>query len=139
MLDEKKEEEFNTRLNLLYNSGQINERILNFTKKLIGWLQEQHILIDSEKGNMLVVHLALALQRLEKKEAFEEGDIKTLKKELASHPQELELAQRMAEMTKQELDISIPEIEIYFIAVHICNAKNLIELLLLVFWLIYLN
>ncbi len=68
----------------------------------------------------LVVHLALAIKRLQNGETIEMGEdnLQELKK-----TSEYKFAKKLAKYLQEELDISIPEDEIGYVTIHLIGAK----------------
>jgi mannitol operon transcriptional antiterminator len=107
----------------------VSERLIEFVKKEILMIAEKAV--EEIRGELpyalsdsayigLVVHLALALERLRKSEKIDmdSHSLETLKK-----TGEYQIASRIIDKLRKALDLEIPEAEIGYIAMHLKGAK----------------
>lgn len=109
--------ELNIRLlNIIdYKTISIIERALVKVKITMNYQIEDRLYIE------LIVHLALAIKRLEKNEKI---DIDKLTLEKLKNSKEYDLSQNIANCIEDEIGIKMPEEEIAYIAVHLQGLRS---------------
>lgn len=103
--------------------GQIlNDDIMRRVMDCLAGMDNARVLTLTENSYMgLVIHLAIAINRILKEEVIEEDD--TWKKNV-KEDEDYHLAQAIAEELEEEFEIQIPEMEISYICLHLKGAKH---------------
>ncbi|MBZ2175893.1 PRD domain-containing protein [Schnuerera sp. xch1] len=106
------------RLNLLTDSGEIDESIKDVVIDFIERIEKNYSLkVTEENGSMLVSHLAMALGRIKRGE-----EIDAIDEEIFKEVKETEIYNEMPKYYSEiegKLDIEIPQAEKDYIALHV--------------------
>lgn len=108
------------RLNLLVDSGEIDETIKDAVINFIKTIEKDYsIEIIEENGSMLVSHLAMALGRIKRGEEIQSID-EAIFKEVKETKTYREL-DKYYSILEKDLNIQIPQVEKDYIALHLCT------------------
>lgn len=111
------------RLQILKDSGQIDEEIYNNLLKVIESFNNNfQIKLLEENGGMFITHLAVALARIKNKELVE--PIEELIFEEIRNDSNFEKAKEILTKIEEDINISIPEVEKTFILMHIVTLLS---------------
>lgn len=104
------------RLNLLYDSGQIDPDVYEQIPVLVQRVEEHlQVKLDEEIGGPFISHLSIALQRVKKQEAIQEAP-EELKALSAKHPDLFGFA--------KEILNSEEEAEAHFVTLYFCTLTG---------------
>jgi len=102
------------RLKLLKDGAQIDEDTYNNLLKIIeSFKKDFQIELSEENGGMFITHLAVALERIKKKELVE--PIEELIFEEVRNDKNFKKANDILESLEKDINISVPEVERPFI------------------------
>ncbi len=108
------------RLNLLSDAGEIDEDIIKiiieFTKIIE---KELSIIITEENGQMFITHMAMTLSRMKKGEEISPMDDSLLDEVKTSAT--YNKVPLLINKIEEKFNIDIPESELGYIALHLCN------------------
>lgn len=114
------DEMLNLRLELIEKSGEIDFSIRKAVIDFIKNIEKKYsIEVKEENGSMLVTHLAMALSRIKKGE-----EIESIDEEIFQEVKTMRIYSELPEYYKlleEQLDISIPQSEKDYIALHVCT------------------
>lgn len=111
--------EIKQRLDILKMSGQLSEEMYYKVMEIIDMFNENHrITIQEENGAMLITHLCIALQRIEKEESVNiiESEIFAEVEENRFYKQSSSILEKMEEI----LGITMPAEEVGYMLMHLC-------------------
>lgn len=106
------------RLALLTSLGQVSPAVAAFVEKTL----ETHanrlgIRLEGEGPEMMVTHLALALERIRSGQGISEP-LEVAEEELRAYPSATQAAAEVAEEARRALGIQLPRAEEQFLALH---------------------
>ena len=112
--------EVKERLKIMEDAGMISCGVSEFCMMAAGLILAEHPGADSDKLNMLITHLALAGERMEKGDTGEmqisQEDLDTVKEERV-YPQACGISRKILECTT----LKFTQAETDFLTVHLCN------------------
>jgi transcriptional regulatory protein LevR len=111
--------EIKQRLDILKMSGQLSEEMYYKVMEIIDMFNENHrITIQEENGAMLITHLCIALQRIEKEESVNiiESEIFAEVEENRFYKQSSSILEKMEEI----LGFTMPAEEVGYMLMHLC-------------------
>jgi transcriptional antiterminator len=114
---------FEERFDLLVESGQANAQSIVATRSALEMVEQHYgIQLTEELGASLATHLAITMKRLLDGETLVPvPDV--VWQELNDYPEELRNATSIVARLEKELNLSISQDELGFIAVHLCKVK----------------
>jgi transcriptional antiterminator len=113
-------EEFNERLDLLEESGQVTSLARWLTENVLARLsQELDLQLTEDNAAQFATHLAMSLSRLHRGDPEVEMS-SALADELQAYQREREIVRRVLMECRQLLDREIPEVEVDYVTVHVC-------------------
>ena len=114
---------FEERFDLLVESGQANAQSIVATRSALEMVEQHYgIQLTEELGASLATHLAITMKRLLDGETLVPvPDV--VWQELNDYPEELKSATSTVARLEKELNLSISQDELGFIAVHLCKIK----------------
>lgn len=112
------------RLDLLETSGVITSEARRITDEAITRIEDLlKVTLDDKSGGPLVTHIAVALSRVERDEpAPDLPDV--VAAELASRPEEVRMAEGLAQDWQAALGAPIPPREVSYIAAHLAALRD---------------
>ncbi|MDQ6796238.1 MAG: PRD domain-containing protein [Chloroflexota bacterium] len=112
------------RLDLLEDSGVITPGARRVTSAAIGRIEDLLLVtLDDESGGPLVTHIAVALSRIERNEPPPElPEIVAL--EIADRPEELRMAEGLAQEWQATIGAPIPAQEVTYVAAHLAALRD---------------
>lgn len=111
------------RLKLLKDGAQIDEDTYNNLLKIIeSFKKDFQIELSEENGGMFITHLAVALERIKKKELVE--PIEDLIFEEVRNDKNFKKANDILGSLENDINISVPEVERPFILMHIVTLLS---------------
>ena len=111
--------EIKQRLDILKMSGQLSEEMYYKVMEIIDMFNENHrITIQEENGAMLITHLCIALQRIEKEVSVNiiESEIFAEVEENRFYKQSSSILEKMEEI----LGFTMPAEEVGYMLMHLC-------------------
>jgi len=113
---------FRERLDLLEASGQLTHSVREVTEALLGELNRRFGPLDDDNAGMLVSHLALSLERLQRGELLEPDPL--VQSEAIRYPRELAEAAELARLAERLGAGPLPAGEVSFLAIHLRALKE---------------
>lgn len=112
------------RLDLLETSGVITSEARRITDEAITRIEDLlKVTLDEESGGPLVTHIAVALSRVARDEpAPDLPDV--VAAELASRPEEVRMAEGLAQDWQAALGAPIPPQEVSYVAAHLAALRD---------------
>lgn len=110
------------RINVLHDGGVISDDVKETVLKVLDWLTERKINVDSDNGQMFITHLAMSLERNRKGEDVEALS-DTMMDEVRSS-RGYGLASEFVEYLEAILDKKLPENEKGYILLHLSILKE---------------
>lgn len=110
---------FAVRLQLLQESGQVSPAVAELTLEYVKKIEDRfEVQLTEENGAMLVTHLAMALERLQKGEPVGELPPEALA-ELKAQTEAWAFMSQLAQEVEARLGVTVPEAEIGFLTAHL--------------------
>lgn len=114
------------RLTILRDAGQISQETHRRITDAIQWLNDKRKLtLTEDNGAMLVTHLAVALERIQKNELVE--PLAPMLLEEVTKSQHFADAQAITAELETVWNVSLPESERGFVLLHLCTLLDLVE------------
>jgi len=111
------------RVNVLKDSGQINERTYNIINNFINLLKADYAIeLNEENGAMLITHLCIALTRIDKNETVK--PVSELIFEELKNDSQFNKSNEIIKKLEELMNKEIPESEKGYIQMHICVLLN---------------
>lgn len=108
---------FRERLDLMQSTEQIGGRAREVTDAMVAEIDRRYGPLDEENAGMLVSHLALSLERLERGELLEPDPL--VEAEAGQYPAELDAAAQLARLAERLGRGALPTGEVSFLAIHL--------------------
>ena len=110
---------FNERFQLLVESGQLSERVVEVTREIVTAIQNRcGIALTEENGAMFVTHIAMALQRIANGQALETAS-DGVWEESRQYEDEWSFARELAALVRKRVEIQVPESELAYLVLHL--------------------
>lgn len=113
------QDELQERLDILQSSNLIEEKVVCFCQRVIELLFEARDSYPTECLEIFITHLAMATQRIIRKEA-EVGVDETIMHALKSENSYV-TAEKLLQMIISEIDVEFPSSEKSLLLLHLCN------------------
>lgn len=112
------------RLVVLRDTAMISPVVFDATARTLEWLQRRYRCSwQGERAEMLVTHLAMALQRAVTGQPWA-GNTEALEGELAGRDQEIALARKTLDLLCRDLDVSLPRGEVLLVAAYLAALSE---------------
>lgn len=110
---------FEERFQLLLESGQLTEPVLEVTREIVTAIQNRYgITLTEENAGMFVTHIAMALQRIASGQPLETVSDEVWE-ETRQCQDEWSFARELAALARKRLEIQVPESELAYMVLHL--------------------
>lgn len=110
---------FEERFQLLLESGQLTEPVLEVTQEIVYAIQNRYgITLTEENAGMFVTHIAMALQRIASGQPLETVSDEVWE-ETRQCQDEWSFARELAALARKRLEIQVPESELAYMVLHL--------------------
>lgn len=110
---------FEERFQLLLESGQLTERVVEVTREIVDAIQNRYgITLTEENAGMFVTHIAMALQRIASGQALETVSDEVWE-ETRQCEEEWSFARELAALVRERMEIQVPESELAYMVLHL--------------------